>query len=286
MTKITPNEINEIDKVIDENTAPKYYIIEDVKTSGFGENIEEAFTLREIESDKDAKVDDVFIIKTQNGNRISYLLCVMLRDGVMVYDNHGTITGKYTVYDLRFLIAAQRLFIKHHTAPVDTKKKVIFLEGYGNQINPLLPASNKLKSRFIIERKFDIDEKYEIGKGYTTSCLLGYFSDNINISVYRNNRGQYRLKIDRTDKQHQEEHLEKAYDIEFIPSEGLAQACIGCQTLATFNCYTQAKDALINIVKEIDKCEVYGVLKRAHSYDCYTPYNNETLIRAFDLKKI
>lgn len=284
MKKITIDNINTLD-VKEEENIRNYYIVEDVRTSNYN-SIEDALQLREIKNEKEAEIDDIFIIKNKKGDKITYSLAVMLRDGFMVYEHHGCIENHPTVYDLRFLMTVQRLFLQHHSVPTDTKRKVILLEGYGTMPNTFLPATNKLKSRFIIERDFNPDEEYEIGTSYTTRCLLGYYSDNINIYICRNEKGQYRLKIDRADKDYQENFLDKACDIEIIPKEGLAQACIGCQTIATFNCYNQAKEALVDIVKDIDKCEVFGVLKRAHSYDCYTSYNNETLIRAFNLHKI
>jgi hypothetical protein len=258
----------------------EYYKLLEVCFDANFTRIMDGLTLKKINGLNDSKNGDLLIeyIKKQDGE---YFATFKNEKGRIVcigehcqYSKRGL-----TDMDVHFLNSLQIKLLRANSIQEDNTKKLILMAGFGTWYNSSSAHVDVTKDRFIIEKNLDVE------KAQKWDCLLSYFSDNIDINIIKNKEGLLELRIWRKGWKYQEKFLESAdsiYDIE----NRLEQASRMCTTIAYFHCYSKAREALLNIVADAEGCEIFGYMPKAHSYSNFRNFNNNTIIKAYNLQKI
>lgn len=261
----------------------KIYRLLEVKFNKEYKKIMEGLVLEEITSLKEGKTNDIILECTQKNNDDYFMVYGIKKDGPVLHIEHCQ-HGSIKDMDIAFMNSLQILLLRYNSVSEGYYKKVILMNGFGKMCNDSLAYSDILKNRFIVERNFDPDSFDTSGFLMNWNCVLGYFSDKLNINVIRKNN-MYELRIFRSDWKYQKKFLNSANEIIEIENK-MEQASRLCQTIALYSCYSKAREALLNIVKEIEDCDIFGYMPNSYTYNNFRYYNNDTIIKAYKLQKI
>lgn len=184
-----------------------------------------------------------------------------------------------------------------------SKKQVILINSSEDCIKVSRSKHSKsLKNRFIVERNFNPEEP---GR---KSFILGYYSDYYEITIFPatemkdeykekgcfsrseesqvwEHTGKYELCIYRKDTQYcKSSALDKADVIEY-ESNLLWAELTEAHTVATYSCYAKAREALFELVKEYENCDIYAYMRYPATGRTFNT-TNSNLIKKNDLHKI
>lgn len=184
-----------------------------------------------------------------------------------------------------------------------TRKQVILINSSEDCIKVSRSKHSKsLKNRFIVERNFNPEEP---GR---KSFILGYYSDYYEITIVPmvemkdeyikrgsfsrseesrvwEHTGKYELCIYRKDTQYcKSPALDTADEVEHERNLLWAELT-EAHTAATYSCYTKAREALFELVKEYENCDIYGYMRYPSTGRTFNT-TNSNLIKKNDLHKI
>lgn len=258
----------------------EYYKLLEVCFDANFTRIMDGLTLQKINGLSDSKDGDLLIEYIKKDNGEYYAIFKNEKGRIVCVGEHCQYSKKgLTDMDVHFLNGLQIKLLRANTIQEDYTKKLILMAGFGTWYNSSAAYPEVTKGRFIIEKNLDI----ETAKKW--DCLLSYFSDNIDINIIKNREGLLELRIWKKGWKYQDKFLESADHIQDIENR-LEQASRMCTTIALYHCYSKAREALLAIVADVEGCEIYGYMPKAHSYSNFRNFNNSTIIKTYNLQKI
>lgn len=261
----------------------KTYRLLQVRYNSNYKSIWDCLTVEPVSDINSGKTNDIIVAhKKLNADDDYFLIYGIKHDGPVLHLEHCQHCN-VTRNDISFINSLQILLLRYHSVPDNYQKEIILVDGFGQRPNASAAyATTVLKDRFIVEKPFDPDTPV-VGCAFWNN-LLSYFSDKIDINVSRTPEG-YTLKIFRKDWQYQNSHLAGATEVIQI-TDKMEQAGRLAQTVAMYSCYTKAREALLDIVREVEGCEIYGYMSRSYTFGNFERFNNATIIKTYNLQLI
>lgn len=166
-----------------------------------------------------------------------------------------------------------------------TKKQVILINSKEDCIKVSRSKHKRsLKNRFIVEKDCDPE------KAGRFDYLCGFYTDDYEITIAPVTHdwkptGKYELRIYRKDTQYcKSPALQTADEVEHEQNLLWAELT-EAHTAAVYSCYTKAREALFELVREYENCDIYGYMRYPETGRTFSS-NNAKLISKLDLHKI